>query len=307
MIYNNITQLIGNTPVIKLNNLGLTDDVADIYAKVEYFNPAGSIKDRAAYYMIKYLEKEGKIKKGDTIVEATSGNTGIGLAMVAKALGYNSAFTMPESMSVERRQLLLAYGAKLFLTPASEGMKGAILKANELVKQEGYVMAKQFENLNNVRAHYETTAIEITRDFEKLDAFVAGVGTGGTITGTAKYLKEKGYNTKIVAVEPEKSTVLSGGTHSPHKIQGIAAGFIPDILDTTLIDEFVQVSDEDAYEYVRIASEKEGLLLGISSGAALAGAIQIAKKLGKGKKVLFIAPDGGIRYLTTPNLFGENK
>lgn len=199
--------------------------------------------------------------------------------------------------------MLAAYGANLILTPASEGMKGSIVKAEELAKQDGYVMARQFENTNNIKSHYETTSEEIIKDFDTLDALVAGVGTGGTITGIGKKLKEKNYSTKIIAVEPEKSTVLSGGTHCPHKIQGIAAGFVPDIIDKSVIDEYVQVSDEDSFEYVRTVARKEGLLLGISSGAALAGAIKVAKKLGKGKKVLFIAPDGGIRYLSTQGLF----
>ncbi|EHL16586.1 cysteine synthase A [Peptoanaerobacter stomatis] len=306
MIYNNITQTIGNTPVIKLNKLNLGDNAADIYVKLEYFNPAGSIKDRAAYYMIKGLEEEGLIKKGNTIVEATSGNTGIGLALVAKALGYNALFTMPESMSIERRKLLIAHGAKLVLTPAKEGMKGAIQKAEELSTQDGYIMAKQFENNNNVKAHINTTAKEILADFDTLDAFVAGVGTGGTITGVAKGLKEHNYPTKIVAVEPKNSPILSGGQHSPHKIQGIGAGFIADITDTSLIDEIIQVSDEDAFKNVKFVSENEGILFGISSGAALQGAIEIAKKLGKGKKVLFIAPDGGNRYLSVEGLFDIN-
>lgn len=303
MIYNNITQTIGNTAIVKLNNLGLGDNVADIYVKLEYFNPAGSVKDRAAYYMIRDFEEKGLIKKGDTLVEATSGNTGIGIAMVSGALGYKCILVMPDSMSIERRKILAAYGAELILTPAAQGMKGSIAKAEEIASQDGYILTRQFENENNVLAHKNTTAIEIINDFDTLDAFVAGVGTGGTITGVSSVLKEKKYNTKIVAVEPEKSTVLSGGTHSPHKIQGISAGFIPDILDLSLIDEFVQVSDEESYEKVRLLSKKEGILVGISSGAALAGAIKVAEKLGNGKKVLFIAPDTGLRYLSTEALF----
>ena len=225
MIYNNITQTIGNTAIVKLNNLGLGDNVADIYVKLEYFNPAGSVKDRAAYYMIRDFEEKGLIKKGDTLVEATSGNTGIGIAMVSGALGYKCILVMPDSMSIERRKILAAYGAELILTPAAQGMKGSIAKAEEIASQDGYILTRQFENENNVLAHKNTTAIEIINDFDTLDAFVAGVGTGGTITGVGSVLKEKKYNTKIVAVEPEKSTVLSGGTHSPHKIQGISAGF----------------------------------------------------------------------------------
>ncbi len=303
MIYNNITQTIGNTAIVKLNNLGLGDNVADIYVKLEYFNPAGSVKDRAAYYMIRDFEEKGLIKKGDTLVEATSGNTGIGIAMVSGALGYKCILVMPDSMSIERRKILAAYGAELILTPAAQGMKGSMAKAEEIASQDGYILTRQFENENNVLAHKNTTAIEIINDFDTLDAFVAGVGTGGTITGVSSVLKEKKYNTKIVAVEPEKSTVLSGGTHSPHKIQGISAGFVPDILDLSLIDEFVQVSDEESYEKVRLLSQKEGILVGISSGAALAGAIKVAEKLGNGKKVLFIAPDTGLRYLSTEALF----
>ena len=303
MIYNNITQTIGNTAIVKLNNLGLGDDVADIYVKLEYFNPAGSVKDRAAYYMIRDFEEKGLIKKGDTLVEATSGNTGIGIAMVSGSLGYKCILVMPDSMSIERRKILAAYGAKLILTPAAQGMKGSMAKAEEIASQDGYILTRQFENENNVLAHKNTTAIEIINDFDTLDAFVAGVGTGGTITGVGSVLKEKNYNTKIVAVEPKKSTVLSGGTHSPHKIQGISAGFVPDILDLSLIDEFVQVSDEESYEKVRLLSQKEGILVGISSGAALAGAIKVAEKLGNGKKVLFIAPDTGLRYLSTEALF----
>lgn len=303
MIYNNITQTIGNTAIVKLNNLGLGDNVADIYVKLEYFNPAGSVKDRAAYYMIRDFEEKGLIKKGDTLVEATSGNTGIGIAMVSGALGYKCILVMPDSMSIERRKILAAYGAELILTPAAQGMKGSMAKAEEIASQDGYILTRQFENENNVLAHKNTTAIEIINDFDTLDAFVAGVGTGGTITGVGSVLKEKNYNTKIVAVEPKKSTVLSGGTHSPHKIQGISAGFVPDILDLSLIDEFVQVSDEESYEKVRLLSQKEGILVGISSGAALAGAIKVAEKLGNGKKVLFIAPDTGLRYLSTEALF----
>ena len=303
MIYNNITQTIGNTAIVKLNNLGLGDNVADIYVKLEYFNPAGSVKDRAVYYMIRDFEEKGLIKKGDTLVEATSGNTGIGIAMVSGALGYKCILVMPDSMSIERRKILAAYGAELILTPAAQGMKGSIAKAEEIASQDGYILTRQFENENNVLAHKNTTAIEIINDFDTLDAFVAGVGTGGTITGVGSVLKEKKYNTKIVAVEPEKSTVLSGGTHSPHKIQGISAGFVPDILDLSLIDEFVQVSDEESYEKVRLLSQKEGILVGISSGAAFAAAIKVAEKLGKGKKVLFIAPDTGLRYLSTEALF----
>lgn len=296
MIYSNILETIGNTPVIKLSE---GKGMADIYVKLEYFNPGGSVKDRAAFFMIKAMEDMGLIKKGDSIVEATSGNTGIGLAMAAAALGYKAVFTMPETMSLERRKLLSAYGAQLVLTPGKEGMKGAIKKAMELIEQDGYIMAGQFNNENNVKAHYETTSEEIIKDFSTLDAFVAGVGTSGTITGVGKKLKEKGYSTRIIAVEPESSPVLSGGNPSAHKIQGIGAGFIPEILDMDVIDEIIKVKDDDAFVNARKAGVENGILLGISGGAAYTAAIEVAKRIGEGKKVLFMAPDNGERYLST--------
>lgn len=306
MIYSNILETIGHTPIIKLNNLNLGANAAEIYVKLESFNPGSSVKDRAAFYMLKGLEAEGKIKKGDTIVEATSGNTGIGLAMACAALGYQAIFTMPDSMSIERRKLLLAYGAQLELTPAVDGMKGAIAKAEELIQQDGFHMAGQFINENNVKAHYETTSKEILKDFEELDAFVAGVGTGGTITGVAKRFKEEGRRTKMIAVEPVASPVLSGGEKGSHKIQGIGAGFKPDILDMALVDEVLTVTDDDAIHYARYMGESQGILIGISGGAAFSAAIEVAKRLGAGKKVLFVAPDNGERYLSTV-LYGNQE
>lgn len=298
MIYENIIQTIGKTPVVKLNSLKQAG-MAEIYAKLEFFNPGGSVKDRIAANMILEMQKDGALKKGDIIVEPTSGNTGIGIAMTASALGYEVVLTMPETMSVERRKILAAYGAKLVLTEGAKGMKGAIEKANELAKQPGYVMLSQFENAYNPQAHVKTTAVEIMDDFKELDAFVAGVGTGGTLSGVAKMLKENGYNTQIIAVEPKDSAVISGNPAGAHKIQGIGAGFIPDTLDTSLISAIELVTSEEAFEAARTLAKSEGILLGISGGAALAVAIRTAKRLGDGKKVLFIAPDNGERYLST--------
>lgn len=297
MIYSNITQLIGSTPIIKVNKLD--EDMADIYAKLEYFNPAGSVKDRAAYYMIKGMEEKNLIKKGDTIVEATSGNTGIGLAMASAALGYKSLFVMPESMSIERRKLLSAYGGKLVLTDAKEGMQGAVDKAEELSQKDGFIMARQFTNKDNSRSHYETTAKEIMADFETLDAFVAGVGSGGTITGVAKKLKENNYKTKFYAVEPKSSPLLTKNKTGSHKIQGIGANFVPEVLDINMVDEVMDITDDESYEMARDFAVNQGVLIGISSGAAYAASLKVAKKLGRGKKVLFIAPDSGERYLST--------
>ncbi|WP_170019105.1 cysteine synthase A [Campylobacter sp. RM16190] len=299
MIYENIIQTIGKTPVVKLNSLKQVG-MAEIYSKLEFFNPGGSVKDRIAANMILEMQKDGALKKGDVIVEPTSGNTGIGIAMTASALGYEVVLTMPETMSIERRKILAAYGAKLVLTEGAKGMKGAIEKANELAKQPGYMMLSQFENAYNPQAHVKTTAVEIMSDFKQLDAFVAGVGTGGTLSGVSKVLKENGYNTQIIAVEPKDSAVISGNTAGAHKIQGIGAGFIPDTLDTSLIDTIELVSNEEAFEAARVLAKSEGILLGISGGAALAVAIRTAKRLGEGKKVLFIAPDNGERYLSTP-------
>ncbi len=298
MIVDSIYKTIGNTPLVRINKL-ISDDCAEIYAKLEGFNPGGSVKDRIALYMIEGAEKEGKLKPGGVVIEPTSGNTGIGLALVCAAKGYKLIIVMPESMSVERRQILEAYGAQVLLTPASEGMEGSIRVAKELAEKNGYFMPMQFENKYNVLAHKETTALEILRDTGgEIDAFVAGVGTGGTITGVGEVLKEKVKNVKIVAVEPAKSALLSGGTHKPHKIQGIGPGFIPKILNRAIIDEIIPVEDEEAFEMTRRLAKEEGLFVGVSSGAAMVGALRIAKTLGKGKRVVVIFPDSGTKYLS---------
>ncbi|WP_029688332.1 cysteine synthase A [Thermoanaerobacter sp. A7A] len=306
MIANNVFELIGKTPVVKLNKI-VEKEWAEIYLKLEFFNPGGSVKDRVAFSMIEKAEKEGKLKKGSVIIEPTSGNTGIGLAMVGAAKGYKVIIVMPDTMSMERRMLLAAYGAEVVLTPGKLGMEGAIKKAEELVRQnKNYFIPQQFENFANPLIHEETTAKEIIEDFnEGLDAFVAGVGTGGTITGVGKKLKSKFSNIKIIAVEPFSAAVLSGKEAGPHKIQGIGAGFIPKVLDKNVIDEVIAVRDEDAFEVTRLLAKKEGILGGISTGASLWAAIEVAKKLGKGKKVLAIAPDSGERYLST-QLFRED-
>lgn len=304
MILNNIYQAIGNTPIIKLNNL-TDENMADVLVKVESFNPSGSVKDRAALYMIEGAEKEGKLKKGDTIIEPTSGNTGIGLAMVGASKGYKVILTMPDSMSIERRKILKAYGAELILTEGKLGMSGAVEKAKSLAEDKGYFLPDQFSNKDNVRAHYETTAEEILRDVDgKLHAFIAGVGTGGTISGVGRKLKEKINDISIVAVEPSKSQVLSGNDPAPHGIQGLGANFVPAILDRSTIDKIMDISDEEALKYARLLGEKEGILVGISAGANLATAIKVAKELGRGKRVLTILPDTGERYLST-DLFSE--
>lgn len=295
---NNVVDLIGQTPVVRLNRLPSQAD-AEVYVKLEAFNPGGSLKDRIAFSMIEAAEKEGKLKPGMTIVEPTSGNTGIGLAMIAAAKGYRLILVMPDTMSIERRKLMAAYGAEFVLTPGNEGMKGAVAKANELAGQEGYFMPQQFENPANPLIHEKTTAQEVLEQMPELDAFVAGVGTGGTVTGVGRVLKEQKGDVRIVAVEPKDSPVISGGQPGPHKIQGIGAGFIPEVLDTELLDEVITVSNEDAMETARRMAKEEGLLVGISSGAAVWAALQVAKKLGQGKKVLAIAPDTGERYLTT--------
>lgn len=300
-VANNILDLIGETPIVRLNRIvGKAD--ADVFLKLEFFNPGGSVKDRIAYSMITEAEKRGELKPGDVILEPTSGNTGIGLAMVAAAKGYRTILVMPDTMSIERRNLLKAYGAELVLTPGAEGMKGAIKKVEELKKENpNYFVPQQFKNPDNVKIHLETTAKEVVEQMEgKIDAFVAGVGTGGTITGVGRVLKEKYPETLVVAVEPKDSPVLSGGSPGPHKIQGIGAGFVPDILDTDVYDEVITIENEEAYEWARKAAKEEGILGGISSGAAIAAAIKVARRLGEGKRVLAVIPSNGERYLTTP-------
>jgi cysteine synthase A len=299
-IANSITDLIGKTPIVKLQRF-VDANEADIYVKLEFMNPGSSVKDRIAYSMILDAEQRGAIRPGDTFVEPTSGNTGIGLAMVAAAKGYRAILVMPETMSMERRSLLRAYGAEIVLTPGSEGMKGAIRNAEEIAKEHNYFMPQQFQNPANPSIHEHTTGVEIYEQMgEHLDAFISGIGTGGTITGAGKILKEKYPNIRIVAVEPFDSPVLSGGSPGPHKIQGIGAGFIPEILNTTVYDEIIKVRNEEAYEYARRIGKEEGILVGISSGAALFAAKEVAKQLGKGKKVLVIIPSNGERYLSTP-------
>lgn len=305
MILNNIYEAIGKTPIIKLNNL-IEEDMADIFVKVEALNPSGSVKDRAALYMIEGAEREGKLKQTDTIIEPTSGNTGIGLAMVGAAKGYKVVLVMPDTMSIERRKILKAYGAELILTDGKLGMLGSVERARELSKEKGYFMPSQFENNDNVKAHYETTAEEILKDVEgKLDVFIAGVGTGGTVSGVGRKLKEEIEGVSIVAVEPTKSQVLAGKDAAPHKIQGLGANFVPDILDRSVIDEIVDIEDEEAFKYARLLGEKEGILVGISAGANLAAAVRKAKVLGKGHRVLTVLPDTGERYLSTVLFNGE--
>lgn len=306
--FGKITDLIGGTPILKLNNyIALNELPANIYAKLEYFNPAGSVKDRIAKAMIDDAEAKGALKPGAVIIEPTSGNTGIGLAAVAASKGYRIILTMPETMSVERRNLLKAYGAELVLTDGAKGMKGAIAKAEELAQQiEGGFIPSQFTNSANPTAHFNTTGPEIWEDTDgKVDIFVAGVGTGGTISGVGKYLKSKNPNVKVVAVEPAGSPVLSKGVAGPHKIQGIGAGFVPETLDTKIYDEIIAVENEDAFATGRTLARKEGLLVGISSGAAVYAATQLAKRPeNKGKNIVVLLPDTGDRYLSTP-MFAE--
>lgn len=298
-IANSVVELIGQTPIVKLNRLN-DENSADIFLKLEYMNPGSSVKDRIALAMIEAAEKNGSLKEGDTIIEPTSGNTGIGLAMVAASKGYKAILVMPETMSVERRNLLRAYGAELVLTPGPDGMKGAIAKAEELAKENGYFVPQQFENEANPKVHRETTGKEIVEQMgDQLDAFISGIGTGGTITGAGEVLREQYPNIKIVAVEPADSPILSGGKPGPHKIQGIGAGFIPSILNTELYDQVITVTTEEAFDYARRAAKEEGILGGISSGAAISAAVKVAKELGKGKKVLAIIPSNGERYLST--------
>ena len=298
MIYNGGLELIGNTPILKVNNLINDENMADVYVKLEKFNPGGSVKDRAALGMVEKAEKLGLLKPGTTIVEPTSGNTGIALAFIGKLRGYKVIIIMPETMSKERRDLIKAYGAELILTEGAKGMKGAIEKAEEIGSGEGFFIPQQFENIANPEKHYETTAEEIYKDLPELDVLVGGVGTGGTVIGISKNLKKKNASLKAVAVEPANSPVLSGGNPGGHKIQGIGAGFVPGIYQKEYVDEILPVKDEDAFKTAKAFAEKEGILIGISSGAAVYAAIQIAKKLGKGKKVLAIAPDGGEKYIS---------
>lgn len=299
-IANSISDLIGRTPIVKLNRL-VDENSAEVYLKLEYMNPGSSVKDRIALSMIEEAEQKGNLNPGVTIIEPTSGNTGIGLAMVAAAKGYKTILVMPETMSIERRNLLRAYGAELVLTPGPEGMGGAIRKAEELAKENGYFMPQQFKNEANPEVHRKTTGVEIVEQMgEQLDAFVSGIGTGGTITGAGEVLREEYPNLKVYAVEPTDSPVLSGGKPGPHKIQGIGAGFVPDILNTEIYDEIIQVQNEQAFEFARRAAKEEGILGGISSGAAIYAALEVAKKLGKGKKVLAVIPSNGERYLSTP-------
>ena len=308
MLVKHAYELVGNTPLLELTKIEEKLQLkAKIYAKVEYFNPAGSVKDRIALAMIEDAEAKGLLKEGSVLIEPTSGNTGIGIASIATMKGYRVILTMPESMSIERRKLLKAYGAELVLTPASEGMKGAIAKAKELNESTpNSVILGQFVNPSNPRIHYETTGPEIYKDLNgKVDVFVAGVGTGGTITGTGKYLKEQNSKIEVVAVEPASSPVLSEGHAGPHKIQGIGAGFVPDTLDTAIYDRVITVANEDAFEYGRLIGKTEGILVGISSGAALKAGIELAKlEQYKGKNIVVLLPDSGDRYLSTA-LFEE--
>lgn len=297
-VANSVVELIGFTPIVKLNRL-TDENSADVYVKLEYMNPGSSVKDRIALAMVEAAVEKGDLKEGDTIIEPTSGNTGIGLAMVAAAKGFKAILVMPDTMSLERRNLLRAYGADLVLTPGAEGMKGAIAKAEQLAKENGYFMPQQFDNEANPQVHRETTGKEIAEQMDQLDAFVAGIGTGGTITGAGEVLKERFPGIKVVAVEPTDSPILSGGKPGPHKIQGIGAGFVPSVLNTNVYDEVKKIDNEEAFEHARRAGREEGILCGISAGAAIAAALKVAKELGKGKKVLAILPDNGERYLST--------
>lgn len=303
MIYNDITETIGRTPLLRLNGIEKKRNLkAELYAKLEAFNPAGSIKDRAAYYMIKDAEERGILKPGGTIIEPTSGNTGIGLAAIAAAKGYRAIFVLPESMSVERRKLLKAYGAELVLTDAALGMQGAVDKADELAKEiDGAMVMGQFENPANARAHVETTGPEIWEALDgKVDMIVAGVGTGGTITGTGKFLKGKNPAVKVIGVEPYDSPLISEGRAGAHKLQGIGANFIPELLDKSVIDDMSLITTEEAYSGVRALATEEGYLAGITSGAALAAALKEAgKPENEGRRIVVILPDTGERYLST--------
>ncbi|OWR27470.1 cysteine synthase A [Saccharibacillus sp. O23] len=303
-VVNSITDLIGGTPLVRLNRI-VPEGSAEIYVKLEYQNPGASVKDRIAISMVEAAEADGRLKPGGTIIEATSGNTGIGLAMVAAAKGYKSVIVMPETMSLERRNLLRAYGAELVLTPGAEGMNGAVRKAEELLKENpDYFMAEQFKNEANVKIHRETTGPEIVEAIQSiggsLDAFVAGIGTGGTISGAGEVLKSNFPEVKIYAVEPAASPILAGGKPGPHKIQGIGANFVPEILNQNIYDEIIHVENDEAFETARAVAKEEGILSGISSGAAVFAALKIAKDLGPGKRIVVIVPSNGERYLSTP-------
>lgn len=303
-IYKSVTELIGRTPLLEVANIEKERDLkAKIFVKLEYFNPAGSVKDRAALNMIEEAEKAGRIKPGATIIEPTSGNTGIGLASVAASRGYRTVFVMPETMSIERRKLLQGYGAQIVLTEGAKGMTGAIERASELEKElDNAVILGQFVNSANPAAHYSTTGPEIWEDTDgQVGMFIAGVGTGGTVTGTGAYLKEKNPDVKVIAVEPVKSPVLSGGKPGPHGLQGIGAGFVPDVLDTEIYDSVSQIREEDAYAAARLLAHREGILVGISSGAALhAALLEAEKEENAGKMIVALLPDTGERYLSTP-------
>ena len=307
-VYQSVTEIIGRTPLLAAKSFAKAHDLkANLLVKLEYFNPSGSVKDRIAIAMVEQAEKDGKIAPGATLIEPTSGNTGIGIASVAAARGYRAILTMPETMSVERRNLLKAYGAEIVLTEGAQGMKGAIARAEQLQKEiPNSFIPSQFENLANPATHERTTGPEIWADTDgKVDAFVAGVGTGGTVTGTGRYLKQQNPAVHVVAVEPTDSPVLSGGKPGPHKLQGIGAGFVPDTLDTKVYDEVIRVSNDDAFAYGREFAQREGALVGISSGAALAAAVDLAKRPEyAGKTIVALLPDGGDRYLST-DLFAD--
>lgn len=299
-IYNSVTELIGKTPIVKLNKI-VPEDSADVFVKLEFFNPGGSVKDRIALSMIEKAEHDGLLKPGDTIIEPTSGNTGIGLSMVGVAKGYKVIIVMPETMSIERRLLMKGYGAELILTPGADGISGSIREAERLAKENGYFLPLQFENEANPLVHEKTTGPEIHQAFgvNGLDAFVAGIGTGGTITGAGRELKRVYPKIELIGVEPAESAILEGKEAGPHKIQGIGTGFVPKTLDTSVYDKVLSISGDEAMETAREVGRKEGILVGISSGAAIAAAPKVAKELGKGKKVLAVVPDNGERYLST--------
>lgn len=299
-IYNSVTELIGKTPIVKLNKI-VPEDSADVFVKLEFFNPGGSVKDRIALSMIEKAEHDGLLKPGDTIIEPTSGNTGIGLSMVGVAKGYKVIIVMPETMSIERRLLMKGYGAELILTPGADGISGSIREAERLAKENGYFLPLQFENEANPLVHEKTTGPEIHQAFgvNGLDAFVAGIGTGGTITGAGRELKRVYPKIELIGVEPAESAILEGKEAGPHKIQGIGTGFVPKTLDTSVYDKVLSISGDEAMETAREVGRKEGILVGISSGSAIAAALKVAKELRKGKKVLAVVPDNGERYLST--------